>query len=60
MTNENNLTLLSYISSLYNNLPSINNAKFSDYVRRMYPIILELKDSNDAVNSALQHEVHRH
>ena len=31
---------------------SVNNSKFGDYVERIYPIELEIKDTTDTVRSA--------
>ena len=31
---------------------SLNNSKFGDYVERIYPIELEIKDTTDTVKSA--------
>ena len=31
---------------------SLNNSKFGDYVERIYPIEIEIKDTTDTVNSA--------
>ena len=33
------------------NVLSLNNSKFSNYVERIYPIKLEIKDTTDTVNS---------
>ena len=37
---------------------SLNHSKFGDYVERIYPIELEIKDTTDTVKSALYLDVH--
>ena len=37
---------------------SLNNSKFDDYVERIYPIELEIKDTTDTVNSASYFDLH--
>ena len=37
---------------------SLNNSKFGDYVERIYPIELEMKDTTDTVKSASYLDLH--
>ena len=37
---------------------SLNNSKFGDYVERIYPIELEIKDTTDTVKSASYLDLH--
>ena len=37
---------------------SLNNSKFGDYVERIYPIELEIKDTTDTVKSATYLHLH--
>ena len=41
-----------------NDVLSLNNSKFGDYVERIYPIELEIKDTTDTVKSASYLDVH--
>ena len=54
--------MLYYVSYVYNQVNftfryiddvlSLNNTKFGNYVERIYPIELEIKDTTDTVKSA--------
>ena len=41
-----------------NDVLSLNNSKFGDYVERIYPIELEIKDTTDTVKSASYLDLH--
>ena len=43
---------------LIDNVLSLNNSKFGDYVERIYPIELEIKDTTDTVKSASYLDLH--